>query len=115
MKHSTKTHISNLMKGDMKINEEKDISKELVSFFASLMTVDPNIDLLNQEEILSVIPPLVTIDKNKMLGSIPNDKEIYHVVCSLGGDKSPSPDGFPMFFFQNEWNLVGKDVCCVVK
>ena len=50
-----------------------------------------------------------------MLGTIPNDKEIFQSVCSLGGDKSPGSDGFPMFFFQKEWNLVGKDVCCAIK
>ena len=66
MKHKAKTHISNLMIGDIKITEEKEILKELVSFFASLMTIDPNIDLLNQEEILRVIPSLNTKDQNIM-------------------------------------------------
>ena len=60
MKHRAKTRIYKLMKDGRKISEEKDILKEPVSFFTSLMTIDPNIDLLNQEEILSVIPPLVT-------------------------------------------------------
>ena len=110
MKHKAKTRISNLMKGDVKITKEKEILKELVSFFASLMSVDPNIDLLNQEEILRVIPSLITRDQNNMLGSIPNDKEIYQAIFSLGGYKSPGLDVFPIFFFQKEWNLVGKDV-----
>ena len=50
-----------------------------------------------------------------MLCSIPKEEEICKAICSLGGDKSPGPDSFPMFFFQKEWKLVGKDVCDVVK
>ena len=72
---TTKNHISNLRIGDKNITKEKDISKEMVSFFTSLMTADPNIVPLNQEEILNVIPFLVTREQNKMLQSIPNDKE----------------------------------------
>ena len=33
----------------------------------------------------------------------------------MGGDKAPGLDGFPMFFFQKLWNLVGKDVFDAVK
>ena len=50
-----------------------------------------------------------------MLGSIPKEEENFKDVFSLGGDKSRGLDGFPMFFFQKEWNLVRKDVCSAVK
>ena len=50
-----------------------------------------------------------------MLSSIPKDDEIFKVVCSLGGDKEASPDGFPMFSFEKLWKFIGKDVCDVVK
>jgi hypothetical protein len=50
-----------------------------------------------------------------LIGSIPKDEEIFKAVCSLGGDKAPGPDGFPMFFFQKFWKLIGKDVCDAVK
>ena len=65
MKHRAKNCISNLRIGDMSITEENDILKELVSFFASLMIADPNLDPLNQEEILSVIPSLVSREKTR--------------------------------------------------
>ena len=50
-----------------------------------------------------------------MLVTIPKEEEIFKAVFSLGGDKSPGLDGFPMFFFQKEWNLVGKYVCSAIK
>ena len=89
--------------------------EEMVTFFSSLMTADQNINLESQAEILNVIPPMVSKEQNKMLSSIPKDEEIFKVVCSLGGDKAPGPDGFPMFFFQKLWKIVGKDVCDAVK
>ena len=115
LKYRAKTCISNLKKGSLKITEENDISEEMGSLFSILMTCDSNIDTTHQVELLNVIPSLVTKEQNRMLCSIPKEEEIYRVVCSLGGDKSPGPDGFPIFFFQKEWKLVGKDVCDDVK
>lgn len=115
LKHRAKNRISYLKKGDLKITEENDISGEMVSFFSSLMTADPNIDPAHQAEILKVIPPLIIEEQNKLLGCIPKEEEILNAICSLGGDKSPRIDGFPMFFFQKNWKLVGREVCDAVK
>ena len=99
LKHRAKTCISNLRKGSLKITGEKDISEEMVSFFSSLMTTNSNIDTTHQVELLIFIPSLVTKEKNRMLCSIPKEEEIYKAVFSLGGDKSPRPNGFHIFFF----------------
>ena len=79
------------------------------------MFVDSNIDPNLQADLLNVIPSLISGDQNKMLGAIPKEEKFFKVVFSLGGDKSPRPDGYPMFFFQKEWKLFGKDVCDAVK
>ena len=103
LKNRAKTHISYLKKGDLKIAEDKDIMEEMVTFFSTLMTADPNIILDNQADFLRVIPPLFLKEQNKVLSSIPKDDKNFKAVCSLGGDKAPGPDGFPMFFFQKLW------------
>lgn len=52
---------------------------------------------------------------NASLSSIPLILEIKNVVFSFDGNKAPSLDGFPMFFFQDFWDIVGKDVSNGVK
>ena len=105
LKHKTKTCISNLKKGNMKIIEEKEILKEMASFFSTLMTSNSNINPTHQEKLLKVIPSLITEAQNKMLGSIPREEEIFKAIFSLGGDKSPGLDGFPMFFFSKRMEI----------
>ena len=99
LKHRAKTSISNLKKRSLKIIEKKDISEEMVSFFSSLMSSNPNIELTHQVGLLNIIPSLFTKEKNIILCSIPKEEEIYKAIYSLGGDKSLGPDGFPMLFF----------------
>ena len=37
------------------------------------------------------------------------EAEIFDVIQSFHGDKSPGPDGFPMAFFQACWGIVKSD------
>jgi len=41
------------------------------------------------------------------------EAEIFDVVQSFHGDKSPSPDGFLMAFFQTCWRIVKPDLMAV--
>ena len=88
LKHRAKTQISSLNKGRTKLTNENEISKEMVSFFSSLISSDPGINLTNQVELLDVIPSLVSKDHNRLLCAIPKEEDIYKAICSLGGDKS---------------------------
>ena len=39
------------------------------------------------------------------------EMEIKEAVFSMHPDKSPSPDGMNLAFFQQFWHVIGKDVC----
>ena len=41
------------------------------------------------------------------------EAEIFDVIQSFHGDKSPGPDGFPMAFFQACWGIVKPDLMAV--
>ncbi|KAJ8434588.1 LOW QUALITY PROTEIN: hypothetical protein Cgig2_014539 [Carnegiea gigantea] len=34
-----------------------------------------------------------------------------HVMCSIGNNKSPGPNGFASYFLKNSWDSGGQDVC----
>lgn len=74
-----------------------------------------DLEFSNQNLFLQAIPPTLTDEDNKYLSRIPSSQEIKKVMFSFQGDKSPSPDGFPMFFFQSFQHIVETDICKGVK
>ncbi|GJU26662.1 sodium/hydrogen exchanger 6 [Tanacetum coccineum] len=44
-----------------------------------------------------------------------SDQEIRNAIFSIGGDKSPGPDGFSIAFFKEAWDIISQDVIKVVK
>lgn len=61
------------------------------------------------------IPKIIGPNQDKILFAIPSVDEIKKVVFSFQGDKALSPDGFPIFFFQEYWHIVGADTTNIVK
>lgn len=57
----------------------------------------------------------VPLNMENFLTGIPTDEEIREVVWGIKGDKSPGPDGFSAFFFQNGWSIVGAKLGEAVK
>lgn len=44
-----------------------------------------------------------------------SDPEVKEAVFQQDGDRAPGPDGFPGYFFQKFWDVVGADVCKAMK
>lgn len=51
---------------------------------------------------------------NRQLISMLSEEEVRTAVFQLGAVKAPGPDGFPGFFFQHYWDVVGTKVYKVV-
>lgn len=47
--------------------------------------------------------------------AIPSHDEILIAINSFQGNKAPSSDEFPIFFFQMYWHIIGDDVTRAVK
>ena len=92
------------------LTKEVDISIEVVSFFSSLLSWDPLLSKVDQEDIVSCIPQIFQQHHNVQLWAIPSDFEVKDALFSLSADKSSSPNGFPTFFFQMYWPIIMKDV-----
>lgn len=97
------------------VKEEEEIRNEAKSFFTDLLCRDQSLDDDVQNFFLQNIHCLIDEQKNAFLTAIPSNLEIRNVIFSFEGNKDPGPDGFPMFFFQEFWDIIRKDVSSGVK
>lgn len=89
------------------ITSRDDLGNHFISSFSQLYTSSsPSLG----PEIASLIPPLVTEDENFLLCRVPDEREIWLAVRSLGATKAPGPDGITALFFHSFWNIVKLDV-----
>ena len=91
------------------LTKEEDISKEFVSFFSSLLSWDPLLSKVDQDDIVSCIHQILQPHHDKMLWAIPSDSKVKEALFSLPVDKLPHLDGFPTFF-QMYWPVIMKDI-----
>ncbi|XP_058076384.1 uncharacterized protein LOC131224965 [Magnolia sinica] len=86
----------------VQIEDRKEIAKLAINHFRSLLCFEgwirPRLDFvqfksLNEAEVNILEAPF-------------SEEEVKAVVDSLGRGKSPSPDGFPMAFFQTFWEAI---------
>ena len=54
----------------------------------------------------SLVFPMISGENADWLERPFEEAEIFDVIQSFHGDKSPGPDGFPMTFFQACWGLL---------
>ena len=52
---------------------------------------------------------------NTYLYRLVSNEEVLSIVSELGALKVPGPDGFPGLFFKKNWNVVGDEVCALVR
>ena len=75
-------------------------------------------NLYSEQEVDRPFPnvlvfPMISDDNADWLERPFEEAEIFDVIQSFHGDKSPSPNGFPMAFFQAYWGIVKPDLMAV--
>lgn len=71
--------------------------------------------MVEERAILNCIPPLVSIEMNDSLLHPILLFELEGVVFQMKKGKAPSPDGFPIEFFQEFWEIIKYDLLDVVQ
>lgn len=92
-----------------------DISREVVSYFSNLFTKDEFIVVEEERAILNCIPPLVSDEMNDALVRPILLSELEEVVFHMKKGKAPGPNGFPIEFFQEFWEIIKFDLLEVVQ
>jgi hypothetical protein len=64
---------------------------------------------------LEVFPPIISVEDNQYLISIPTEEKVFEVLSSLDSSKAPGPDGFTTLFYKKYWSVVKREVLeCVL-
>ncbi|XP_026436380.1 uncharacterized protein LOC113334256 [Papaver somniferum] len=80
------------------ISDQSQIANILVKHFQQKFEAQ-NVDV--SEELLDVIPSVITNEDQEMLDSIPTTEEIKKIVFEMNSDSAPGPDGFPGSFYKS--------------
>ena len=98
LKHIANNRIASIKKGQDLLTKENDISAEAVSFFSYLLSWDPLLSKVDQEDIVACITQIIQPHHNKMPQAIPSTIEVREALFSFPTDKSPSPNGSYLLF-----------------
>ena len=86
------------------------IKTQIVDFYTNLYKEEeqwrPRIDGLEF--------PTISDTEQQLMERIFTEEEVFAAIKSLGQEKAPGPDGFPMVFFYKFWNMLKIDVMQVV-
>uniref|UniRef100_A0A803Q2B9 Reverse transcriptase domain-containing protein n=1 Tax=Cannabis sativa TaxID=3483 RepID=A0A803Q2B9_CANSA len=59
--------------------------------------------------------PTASLQQSLTLLAPITDEEIKNAMFAIPGTKAPGPDGYSNFFFQDNWELLGRDICEAVR
>ena len=103
--------IFSLERADGTLTEDVHEIEEIISAYYSKLFSSSGVRDL--EQVLQAVPIKVTQAMNELLCAPYSDTEIL-ALKSMHPNKAPGPDEFTSLFFQQYWDVVGKDVCKVV-
>jgi hypothetical protein len=98
-----------LINGDMSTDQDA-IADHIIQFYTNLYTEEsdwrPTLDGLEFS--------MITAKEALWLERPFDEEEVGGVIKLFNGDKAPGPNGFPMAFFQNCWDVIRSDIMGVM-
>ncbi|XP_059064720.1 uncharacterized protein LOC131044660 [Cryptomeria japonica] len=108
--------ISSLVSHDgAQLSSSADISREAVNYFSNLFSREDIAARAEEGAILDCIPQLVSAEMNGVLLCPILLPELEKVVFNMKKGKAPGPDGFPIEFFQEFWEIIKFDLLEVIQ
>lgn len=93
------------------VHSRNEISHELTNYFQDILSADTSIPTVIPNHFFARV---ITKSNNIALESTPSHSEIFQAISSIGGLKAPGPDGFPVIFFQKDWNLLHTNISTMI-
>ncbi|KAF9606495.1 hypothetical protein IFM89_025770 [Coptis chinensis] len=86
------------------LKQQHEIKQHVVSTFQNKYQAQY---VQHNEQLLELIPKLISEDENAKLTNLPIDAEVKDAMFSMDSNSSLGPDGFQGIFFQTFWNIMG--------
>ncbi|GAA0164582.1 hypothetical protein LIER_20178 [Lithospermum erythrorhizon] len=107
-KKNRKKMIDGILDEGVWINDKDSIADSAIKYFQSAFT--GGIEVENEDQLMDLIPNLVTTEQNEMLMANPSIQEVKDVVFQMDKNSAAGPDGFNGVFFQHCWEIIGSNV-----
>lgn len=91
----------------VKIEGEENLQTLATKYFQELFTTNP---IQDNSILMNRMEPCVEMYHNEALTKKLLAEEVYDVIKIMASLKAVGNDGFPAFFFQKYWHLVGNDI-----
>src|ERR1043165_2065688 len=92
--------------------DDTDLFKQMTrDFYSNLYTSEGVQDV---DVVLNHVPTKVTQQMNDIVCAPYTESEVKTALFQMFPTKAPGPDGFPTHFYQQNWELCGKEVTEVV-
>eukprot|EP00253_Pinus_taeda_P004596 PITA_04596 len=110
----TRNNVSAITDGEGSHHSNQESIKRAASLhFKSLLT--ENQEEADYSELLQYLPKGITQEMNESLNREIEEEEIRKAIWTLQPDKSPGPDGFPINFYRDHWQLIRKDLAKMLR
>uniref|UniRef100_A0A803PQV8 Reverse transcriptase n=1 Tax=Cannabis sativa TaxID=3483 RepID=A0A803PQV8_CANSA len=97
-----------------RVDEPGKITEVFLNYYQQLLGTK----MMNRRKVIGQVlnkGPIVTTQQNLTLMAPITDAEIKNAMFAIPGSKAPGPDGYSSFFFQDNWDLLGSDICDAVR
>ena len=94
------------------LHDTKTIQDEATTFYKNLVSSN---GCVNDDDLLQVIPTLVSPKESSALTAIPDQDEIYRTFQSMPIHAFVGPNGFSLRFYLSAWDIIKNDMVDLVK
>ena len=97
------------------LSSSQDIFSEAIQYFESLFREASQGDLIEEAQVLSCIPSLVSLEMKEHLMNAISLEELERTIFQMKKGKALGLDGFPIEFFQEFWDIIKIDLLALVQ
>ena len=106
----SQNQIRNILKDNIEINKQKDINKELYSYYKNIFNERQHLSEHDRNNFLNTVSnfPQLSTEKSLKCEKDITEKKLLEALKSMHNDKSPRNDGLTKEFLETFWSEVKK-------